>query len=239
MRWSMPMSMTGMRATLAETPAGFRHWLRMNAWRLGLLFIGVLLPLGIFVTLAGDVHKLEDFVFDKPLLMAMHHMASPGLDMLSVGLSKLGLQYGVMPLDMLIVLVLLALRRWREGTFAGLGFFGSMLLNVGTKQFFQRQRPELWESIFPESSYSFPSGHAMGSMTLAAVVTALAWHTRWRWPVTLLAGAFVVLVGLSRIYLGVHYPSDILGGWSAALIWVVGLYLLMFRGMQRPRWRRG
>jgi undecaprenyl-diphosphatase len=76
----------------------------------------------------------------------------------------------------------------------------------------------------------------MGSMTLAAVVVALAWRTRWRWPVAVVAGLFALLVSLSRIYLGVHYPSDILGGWCAALAWVIGLYLICFRRHYRP-WR--
>ncbi|SMQ95553.1 phosphatidylglycerophosphatase B [Xanthomonas fragariae] len=109
---------------------------------------------------------------------------------------------------------------------------------MGAKQFFQRERPSLWESIAPESTFSFPSGHAMGSMTLAAVVVALAWNTRWRWPVTIVASLFALLVGVSRIYMGVHYPTDILGGWSAALVWVVGLYLVMFHGTRRPHWRK-
>ena len=61
-------------------------------------------------------------------------------------------------------------RRWREAAFAIVAFAGSALLNLATKQFFQRQRPELWDSIAPEYTFSFPSGHAMGSMTLAAVV---------------------------------------------------------------------
>lgn len=227
-----------MRAPPAETPAGLRHWLRVNAWRLLLLFIGVLLPLGVFVALADEVHELEHLFFDESLLWRMHAIASPALDGFFVALSRLGYQYGVILLDSLIVLVLLARRRWREASFAGFGFVGSALLNVGAKQFFQRERPSLWESIAPEGTFSFPSGHAMGSMTLAAVLIALAWRTRWRWPVTGAAGLFALLVGVSRVYLGVHYPSDILGGWSAALIWVVGLYLLMFRGPHRPRWRR-
>ena len=90
-------------------------------------------------------------------------------------------------------------------------------------------------SIAPETTYSFPSGHAMGSMTLASVAVMLAWHTRWRVPVSLAGMAFVLLVGMSRVYLGVHYPSDILAGWCAAGAWSVACYLLVFR--ERGPWR--
>ncbi|NYF19139.1 undecaprenyl-diphosphatase [Xanthomonas sp. JAI131] len=222
----------------AERAAGVRHWLRRNAWRIGLLFAGVLLPMGVFVALADEVHELENFYFDEPLLWSMRALTSPGWDRFFSVVTEAGYQYGVIPLDTLIVLLLLGLRRWREAMFAAFSFVGSALLNMSAKQFFQRDRPSLWESIAPEHTFSFPSGHAMGSMTLAAVLIALAWRTRWRWPVLLLASTFALLVGVSRIYLGVHYPSDILGGWCAALVWVLGLYLLMFRGERRPRWRR-
>ncbi len=205
---------------------------------MAVLFVGVLLPLGLFVNLADEVHELEQFVFDEPLLWHLHELSSPALDRFFGTISRLGYQHGVIPVDIALVLVLLLLRRWREGAFAALSCGGSALLNMAAKQFFQRDRPSLWESIAPESTFSFPSGHAMGSMTLAAVLIALAWRTGWRWPVSVIASVFVLLVGVSRIYLGVHYPSDILGGWSAALIWVVGLYLVMFRGTRRPRWRR-
>ncbi|HVJ37712.1 MAG TPA: phosphatase PAP2 family protein [Stenotrophomonas sp.] len=227
-----------MREAPAESPAGLRHWLGRNAWRIVLLFGGVLLPLGVFANLAEEVHELEDFFFDDPLLWHLRAWASSGLDGFFVLVSKLGYQWGLIPADTLVVLLLLGLRRWREASFAFLAFVGSALLNVGAKHFFQRQRPSLWESIAPESTFSFPSGHAMGSMTLAAVLVALAWQTRWRWPVAIAAVLFVLLVGLSRVYLGVHYPSDILAGWCAALAWVMGLYLLLFRGRRRPRWRR-
>src|SRR3546814_10222629 len=69
----------------------------------------------------------------------------------------------------------------------------------------------------------------MGSMTLAAVLVLLAWPTRWRWPVVAAMAVFVPMVGLSRVYLGVHFPSDILAGWAAALAWAAGAYLLVFR----------
>ena len=131
-------------------------------------------------------------------------------------------------------MALLVARRWREASFAIVALAGSGLLNLGAKAFFRRDRPSLWESIAPESSFSYPSGHAMGSMTLAAVVVLLAWGTRWRWPVLVLALAFTGLVGLSRLYLGVHYPSDVLAGWAAGLAWTAGVYLVLFR--QRRPW---
>jgi membrane-associated phospholipid phosphatase len=209
--------------------AGLRRWLAHNAWRLLLLFVGVLLPLAGFVTLADEIHEAEAFHFDDALLWQMHALASPGLDRFFVLFSKLGYEWGVIPFDVLVVAALLFARRWRKATFAAVAFVGSALLNLGSKQIFQRERPGLWESIAPESTFSFPSGHAMGSMTLAVTVVMLAWNTRWRWPVLALASAFALLVGVSRVYLGVHYPSDILGGWCAALVWVIGVYIVMFR----------
>ena len=74
----------------------------------------------------------------------------------------------------------------------------------------------------------------MGSATLAMVVLLLCWHTRFRWPVVVLAALFALAVGASRIYLGVHYPSDILGGWAAGVAWVSGVYLVLYRIRERP-----
>jgi len=209
--------------------AGLRRWLAHNAWRLALLFAGVLLPLAGFAALADEIHEAESLHFDDALLLRMHSIASPALDAFFVLFSKLGYQWGVIPLDVLIVAGLLFARQWRKATFAGTAFIGSALLNLGSKQIFQRDRPSLWESVAPESTFSFPSGHAMGSMTLALTVVFLAWNTRWRWPVLIFALLFAAVVGLSRVYLGVHYPSDILAGWCAALVWVIGVHAVMFR----------
>lgn len=211
--------------------------LRQRAWRLTLLFVGLLLPLWVFAELAEEVHELEEFVFDAPLLTHLHAVATPAMDRFFIYVSAAGYEYGVVPIDIALVLVLLVIRRWREALFTGCAFAGSALLNLATKHAFQRHRPSLWESVAPESTFSFPSGHAMGSMTLAMTVVLLTWHTRWRWPAAIAALVFVLLVGLSRIYLGVHYPSDIIGGWAAGMAWVVGAYLVIYRG-GRP-WRAG
>ncbi|NDK37668.1 PAP2 family protein [Pseudoxanthomonas gei] len=212
--------------------------LRRNGRRIALLFAGMLLPLWIFAELADEVHELEQFVFDDPILLRAHAFAGPGLDHFFLLVSRIGYE-GVAVIDLLIVVSVLAMRRWREATFAAVAFVGSALLNLGAKQFFQRHRPTLWESISPEGTFSFPSGHAMGSMTLAATVVLLAWPTRARWPMIALMVAFTWLVGYSRIYLGVHFPSDILAGWMAGAAWVVAAYLALFHRVLHPWQERG
>ena len=217
-------------------PSSLAAALRGNLGRLALLFAGVLLPLWLFAELADEVHELEELVFDDALLLWLNGLAGPRLDAFFVFLSRIGYAWGVVPFDIALSLALLAWKRWREAAFAIMALAGSALLNLSAKQFFQRDRPSLWESIAPESTFSFPSGHAMGSMTLAAVLVLLCWHTRWRWPMLAAALAFTGLVGLSRLYLGVHYPSDVLAGWAAGLAWVAGSYLVLFR--RRRPWRR-
>ena len=205
-------------------------FLRRYGLSLLLVFVGILLPLAGFGALAHELREGEGFFFDRPLLEFANAIARDGFDRFFVVAAALGYLWGVVPFDIGLVAVLVAKRRVREGLFAAFAIVGSALLNLAAKPVFARERPSLWESIAPEDNYSFPSGHAMGSMTLACVLVLLCWRTRWRWPVVVAAGAFVVMVGLSRIYLGVHYPSDILAGWAAAIAWTFGVYALVFRG---------
>ena len=210
--------------------------LRRYGGRLLLVFIGLLLPLWGFAELADEIHEQEIIAFDEPILHFAHDLAREGFDRFFVLISRIGYLWGVVPVDIALVLVLTLLRRYREATFAAIALGGSALLNIAAKAVFARERPSLWDSIAPEHNFSFPSGHAMGSMTLAWVLVLLAWRTRWRWPMVALMLPFVVLVGLSRVYLGVHYPSDILAGWAAASVWTVAVYLLVYWGGLRP-WR--
>ncbi|WP_081974640.1 phosphatase PAP2 family protein [Novilysobacter arseniciresistens] len=211
-------------------------WQR-HGGRLLLVFVGLLLPMWGFAELADEIRESEPLAFDEPLLLWARSLAGPGMDRWLVAVTDAGYLYGVVPADVLLVVALLLWRRLPEATFAAIALAGSALLNVGTKLLFARERPSLWESIAPEVTYSFPSGHAMGSATLAWVLVLLAWRTRWRWPVLLLVAPFVVLVGFSRVYLGVHYPSDILAGWAAASVWAAASYFAVFRFRSVP-WHR-
>lgn len=209
---------------------------RRHGLLLLLVFAGILLPLAGFGALAHELREGEGFSFDVPLLEAAHALERAGFDRFFVVVAALGYQWGVVPFDAALVVALGWRRCMREGLFAGIAIIGSALLNLGAKPLFARDRPGLWESIAPEGSYSFPSGHAMGSMTLACVLVLLCWWTRLRWPVLAATIVFVALVGASRVYLGVHFPSDILAGWAAAVAWTYAVYGLVFRAGTRP-WR--
>jgi undecaprenyl-diphosphatase len=175
------------------------------------------------------MHEKEVFPFDAPALNRLHALATPTLDRFFVLMTQLGYLWGVVPLDLILLLSLALRRRFREGLFFFIAITGSAILDIVAKNYFARTRPDLWLSLTPETTYSFPSGHAMGSATLGVALIILCWPTRWRWPITVASLVFVLLVGVSRVYLGVHYPSDILAGWSAAVAWVCGTYILVYR----------
>jgi len=220
--------------TMAPVRTRILPWLRVHRLRLLVLFAGVLIPLWVFGALAEDVLDQESFFFDVPILLFMHTHATPVLDLVMVFFSLIGYRFGVIPIGVLVLVLFVRRRRWGDALFWGLAVGGAAMLNLAAKQSFERIRPALWLSIAPETTYSFPSGHAMGSMALAAALVVLAWPTRWR-QVTLIVGSlFVLLVGLSRVYLGVHYPSDILAGWTASLAWVTGVSLVLYGRLAKP-----
>ncbi len=210
--------------------------MRSRLLRLALLFMGLLLPLWGFAELADEVGDREPLAFDEPILRFAESLRSDQLDWAFMVISDAGYAYGVAPFGILLIAALAWRARVRESMFAGIAIIGSALLNMATKQIFARDRPSLWPSIAPETTYSFPSGHAMGSATLAWVLALLVWPTPWRWPVAIGVAAFAVSVAFSRVYLGVHYPSDVFAGWAAASVWAVSAYLLVFRNGVEP-WR--
>ena len=210
-------------------------FIRKHPWRLLLPFVGVLLPLWAFAGLATEMREDGFLFFDIPTMVFLHAQATDRVDAFFSVMSQLGYLWGVVPANVLILGWLVVRRRYRDGLFFGLAVLGSLAVNLFAKNYFARVRPELWLSISPETTYSFPSGHAMGSVSLGVAVTLLFWNSRWRWWVFAAASTFIVLVGLSRIYLGVHYPSDILAGWAAGTAWVVAMFHLVAREAPQPK----
>lgn len=134
------------------------------------------------------------------------------------------------PPAMVALVVVGAIVLWRQGRRTALvawiaAFAGGAVIDAVLKVVVHRKRPVYGAAYLSGHSYSFPSGHAMGSFIGIGMVLYLLgmyWHPRHavRLGTRLAGAAFVLVVGISRLYLGVHYPSDILGGWAAGAVWM-------------------
>jgi undecaprenyl-diphosphatase len=219
--------------TTPSLDPGTRRFGRAHVARLAGWFLVTGVPLFVFGSLAEDVWTAEGFAWDAPVLRALHRFSSPAHDRLMIVASAL-VMWLLLP-AVLVALVLLRRRGLRSrAVFLAFALGGGEVLNLGAKLLFHRTRPSLWLSPTPETTFSFPSGHAMGSAIMVAALVVLAWRSRWRWAVAVPGTLVVLLVGVSRVYLGVHYPSDVVGAWAAAVLWVSGCATVFRRALRVP-----
>lgn len=112
---------------------------------------------------------------------------------------------------------------------------GSLALNPLVKNIFQRSRPDESFRLVEETSYSFPSGHSFASIVafgcLIIIITLFIQSTFWRKSLSILCVAMIFLIGFSRIFLGVHYLTDVIGGFSLGLFWLLLSYSLQVTKM--------
>ncbi|MCF4969323.1 phosphatase PAP2 family protein [Nostoc sp. CMAA1605] len=212
-----------------QTFTTFLKQLLITRWRsLLILFTGVYLPLQLFELIAVQVLvKKGGFPWDVPILLAIHQTAQPQLDTIAVILTKLGSVWTIAPILTLLGIFLLFRKKWRSLTFLIITGLGNAIINHAAKVLLHRIRPHLWDSLAPEFSYAFPSGHAMSSLTLVAILLILTWDTSWRWLTLFGGGLFILTIAWTRLYLGVHFPSDIIAGWMFATAWVVAVNLII------------
>lgn len=160
---------------------------------------------------------------DQPVITWVQSLESPTLTSLASFCAWLGSTGTVVIISLAAMAFLFyVLHHRRELVLFLIVCGGSALINVLFKQLFMRERPTIYR-ILEETGYSFPSGHAMGAFSLYAVITFLLWrhiHTRTgRGLLIFIATGFILTIGISRIYAGVHYPSDILAGYLIAGSW--------------------
>jgi membrane-associated phospholipid phosphatase len=198
-------------------------------WRsLLLLLIGVYLPLQVFKILVVKVWENTDgFPWDVPILLAVHSTENPQLDVLAVMVARIGSPWTGVAIAGATILILLFQKRWRSLAYVLTVSLGSVIITRTGKEFMHRVRPHLWDSITPELSFAFPSGHATASVTLVAIVLILSWASSWRWLVFVFGSFYVMAIAWCRLYLGVHFPSDILAGWMVTLAWTIGVSLII------------
>ncbi|MDB9435537.1 phosphatase PAP2 family protein [Dolichospermum lemmermannii CS-548] len=220
----------------SNSPLNFLKTLLLSHWRsLLLMFMGVYLPLQVVEILAVKIWENDGgFPWDIPILLAIHSTANPQLDIFAVLLTKWGSFWTALPVlsaipteRFAIAIVLLSRRRWRTLAYLLTTACRNLLINRTAKEFIHRVRPHLWVSKAPEFDYAFPSGHAMTSMTLVVIVVILTWHRPWRWLVLSVGSLYLLAIAWTRLYLGVHFPSDILAGWMVALAWAIGVSLII------------
>ncbi|ACC84485.1 phosphatase PAP2 family protein [Nostoc punctiforme] len=182
-----------------------------------------LLILFVLAKIAEEVLEREAFRFDTTFLLWLHQFANPSLDNFMLFITNLGNPSTVV----IVVSVNLILLWWQhyreEAKFFVLACLGGFILNTGLKLFFSKPRPELWHRLIYEKSFSFPSGHALGSMVLYGFIAhELATHyPRFAKFIYSLTVILIAAIGISRLYLGVHWPTDIIAGYGVGFLWLM------------------
>ena len=143
------------------------------------------------------------------------------------GYTGLGRWFVLAAAALAAIAALTATARRREAVFLFAAMTAALLLDIALKLAFARSRPPLDQALVQAGGYSMPSGHSMSSATFALALIVIAWPTRWRVPATVLAATFALLMGVSRMYLGVHWLTDVLAGWAMAAAVVTGTMLIM------------
>lgn len=192
-----------------------------------LFFVGIILPLMVLVDLCHRLARGGSFSFDIPILNYIHQFSNLPLNQFMIFATNLGSPLVVMSIAIITLLILLYAKKYYSSLFFILTMGGAGLINLISKPIFHRMRPELWHHLVTETDFSFPSGHAIGTMALFLTILVLLRHTKWRYLALVIGIIYVLIIGLSRLYLGVHYPSDILAGWLAAIVWTTFIYQIL------------
>lgn len=210
---------------------------RLREVRLLMPLAGVAGLLAVFVKLADDILEGEGHAFDTAILLAFRTdnpadpIGPPWFEGMMLDITALG-GYAVLTLFCAIAVVYLLIQRQKASAalvvVSGLG--GTALNNI-LKWGFERPRPDLVAHLTEVSTLSFPSGHAMLSAVIyltLGVLLARSQNTKaLRGYVMAVAILLTLLVGISRIYLGVHWPTDVLAGWCMGGAWAIFCLLLV------------
>lgn len=165
--------------------------------------------------------------WDAPAIEQVEQLRNPALTLVMQVLAFLGSVRFLLPMNLLLILLEFRKTGWNSIAIP-LSTLLVWILNAVIKRIVGRARP-IGNALASEASLSFPSGHAMVS-TFFVLVLALRYHRKKRSPwLLVLAGIYILLMGFSRVYLGVHYPSDVFGGSSLAFL-LSALYLFWAEG---------
>ena len=202
-------------------------------WLFGLIIVFTLTV--VFVKLAEDVWFQEGFSWDAPIILAIHNLSNPTLDTGMRFVTQTG-ETGAI----IIAIILAVWFAWKcrqiEALSVLVAFGGAVGINSLLKLLFARPRPNLFSPLVVESGFSFPSGHVTASVAVYGFLAVLLWQNKHRvWA--LLSGSWVFVVAFSRIYLGVHYPSDTIAASAFTSLWLIVVFYVQsgyLNSMKRP-----
>jgi undecaprenyl-diphosphatase len=184
----------------------------------------------VFAEVAEDVLEGDTQRFDERTLAWIMAHRSAWLDRAALELTALGSPVVLCTTAVLVSVLLWHLGRRRYVALIWISAPGALLLNQALKALFARPRPAVPTAV-DVFSLSFPSGHAMNAMVFCTIMAYVLGRVVGRGPartiVHMLGGAIVVLVGWTRMYLGVHYPSDIAAGYAAGYAWAISCCILI------------
>ena len=186
-------------------------------------FAGLIAMLVVLGSIAEGVRSQEVFALDTWATPFLHGIASPALDFIMLLLTDIGSSLVIVPVLVVAMSALISKRRYGAATFLGIAIGGSVLLDGTMKLIFQRPRPQLpWANVLPD--YSFPSGHTMNAVIFYLALALIIWSVFGRrigLTAVVIAAVLAVGVGVSRIYLGYHYLTDVVGAFLAGLSWLL------------------
>jgi membrane-associated phospholipid phosphatase len=188
----------------------------------GVWLIGYLLILSVLAWLCTEVWEQEAFSLDRSLLLWIHQFANPQLDSVMLFVTALGDPGMVITVFISTIVWLGMKRRYADGIRFSIACGGGLLINQVMKLFFAKPRPELWARLISEHSFSFPSGHAVGSMVVYGFIAYILAKDVpvYRRYIYAIASILIIAIGSSRLYLGVHYPTDIIAGYGVGILWL-------------------
>ncbi len=214
--------------------------LRTRSWRelapFGILAL-IAAMLAAFGKIADEVVGGQTHAFDETILRALRNpldLADPigpaWLELVMQDITSLGSFTVVSAVTLITVGYLLIDRKRATAAFVLVAICGGVVLSEALKHLFARPRPELVAHLVEVHTASFPSGHAMLSavtyLTLGALLARIQSRNRLKAYVIAVAILLTLLIGGSRVYLGVHWPTDVLAGWCAGAAWAMGCWLL-------------
>ncbi len=218
------------------TPSRFQKQIRFLQDRLSPQgYAGLHLTVGVLVVLicgccfgeiAEDVSHGDPIVqVDRHVAVWFHQHAAPTITQAARTISFFGSVGWLTAVSVAVVLFLIWRRDRLNASLVAFVMVGGSMLNLILKHFFHRERPVLENPLVTLSSYGFPSGHTMGATLFYGLLALFAWKNVPNRSARLacVAGAciWIVLIGLTRIYLGAHYLTDVLGALAAGLLWLV------------------